>query len=128
MSNYSFEVTGDKELFKKLTQVAAKAQVKEIVKRRTAQMQKQIQKNMTIAYKGHYEGKGNNKKFVPPTGTTRRHTFIQLSEFSGMVYVDTDYIGYLENGTRFMKARPTVGPGFRQIRPLFISDLKNLTK
>ena len=128
MSNYEFKVTGDKALFNKLARVATEAQVKDIVKKRTAQLQVQTQKNMTTAYKGHYKGKGKNKKFVPPTGNTRDHTFIQLSDFTGKVVVNTNYIGYLEFGTRFMTARPTVGPAFRQISPLFISDLKNLVR
>lgn len=67
------------------------------------------------------------------TGTTKRsipQVSPELSDGGMTVTVrpDTAYTGYLEFGTRKMEAQPFVGPAFREQEPIFINDLKKLTK
>ena len=67
------------------------------------------------------------------TGTTKRSIAAVSPEISDggltvTVRPDTEYAAYLEYGTRNMEAQPFVGPAFREQEPIFINDLKKLTK
>ncbi len=99
-------------------------QIRDVVKKNGAELQQQTQKNMLEEYKGHYEG----KKFVKPTGATRRSAAVEIKD-NGMTAVlapNTSYFPYLEYGTRFMEARPTLGPAFKRVSPIFIEDIKRI--
>lgn len=104
-------------------------QVRDVVKKNGADLQQQTQKNMLQEYKGHYEWKkGQGKTFVKPTGATRRSAAVEIQD-SGMTAVvapNTSYFPYLEYGTRFMEARPTLGPAFKRVSPAFINDIKGI--
>lgn len=84
--------------------------VKSIIKAGGAQLQSQTQRNMTQKYRGHYEG----KKFVGVTGTTKRSVALTIEDGgkTARVTVGTSYFPYLEKGTRYMSARPTLKPAF----------------
>lgn len=99
-------------------------QIRDVVKKNGAELQKQTQKNMLNEYKGHYEG----KKFVKPTGATRRSATVDIQDdgMTAVVAPNTSYFPYLEYGTRFMEARPTLGPAFRRVSPMFVEDIKRL--
>ena len=99
-------------------------QIRSVVKKNGAELQQQTQKNMLEEYKGHYEG----KKFVKPTGATRRSAAVEIQDngMTAVVAPNTSYFPYLEYGTRFMEARPTLGPAFRRVSPIFINDIKRL--
>lgn len=99
-------------------------QIISVVKKNGAELQQQTQKNMLEEYKGHYEG----KKFVKPTGATRRSAAVEIQDngMTAVVAPNTSYFPYLEYGTRFMEARPTLGPAFRRVSPIFINDIKRL--
>lgn len=102
------------------------AKVKDIVKKHGAGLSAKTQNNMLNQYSGHHEG----KKFVKPTGATRRSSTVEISN-SGMTAIvapSTKYFPYLEYGTRFMRARPTLGPAFRSEAPLFKEDIEKLVK
>ena len=63
-----------------------------------------------------------------PTGATRRSSVVQIEDngLTAKVQPGTKYFPYLEYGTRFMAARPTLGPAFRIEAPLFQGDVKKL--
>lgn len=100
------------------------SQIRSVVKKNGAELQQQTQKNMLEEYKGHYEG----KKFVKPTGTTRRSATVEIKDngMTAVVAPNTSYFPYLEYGTRFMEARPTLGPAFKRVSPIFIEDIKRI--
>lgn len=120
----AIKITGTKKLKSVLERIEQQEKVKAIVKKHAADLQRMTQQNMAQKYTGHYEG----TKFARPTGNTRRNTMLAIENGGtvGRVYVNTNYFAYLEYGTRFMSARPTLGPAYRTVRPLFISDLKKL--
>ena len=99
-------------------------QIRDVVKKNGAELQQQTQKNMLEEYKGHYEG----KKFVKPTGATRRSATVEIKDngMTAVVAPNTSYFPYLEYGTRFMEARPTLGPAFKRVSPIFIEDIKRI--
>lgn len=99
-------------------------QIRDVVKKNGAELQQQTQKNMLEEYKGHYEG----KKFVKPTGATRRSAAVEIKDngMTAVVAPNTSYFPYLEYGTRFMEARPTLGPAFKRVSPIFIEDIKRI--
>ncbi len=99
-------------------------QIRSVVKKNGAELQQQTQKNMLEEYKGHYEG----KKFVKPTGATRRSAVVEIKDngMTAVVAPNTSYFPYLEYGTRFMEARPTLGPAFKRVSPIFIEDIKRI--
>lgn len=99
-------------------------QIRDVVKKNGAELQQQTQKNMLDEYKGHYEG----KKFVKPTGATRRSAAVEIKDngMTAVVAPNTSYFPYLEYGTRFMEARPTLGPAFKRVSPIFTNDIKRL--
>lgn len=104
-------------------------QIRNVVKKNGAKLSNQTQKNMNNAYKGHYEWKkGQGKVFVKPTGATRRSAGVEISNggMTATVAPSTKYFPYLEYGTRFMDARPTLKPAFNMVGPMFIKDIKEL--
>ena len=100
------------------------SQIRSVVKKNGAELQQQTQKNMLEEYKGHYEG----KKFVKATGATRRSAAVEIKDngMTAVVAPNTSYFPYLEYGTRFMEARPTLGPAFKRVSPIFIEDIKRI--
>lgn len=100
------------------------SKIRSVVKKNGAELQQQTQKNMLEEYKGHYEG----KKFVKPTGATRRSVAVEIKDngMTAVVAPNTSYFPYLEYGTRFMEARPTLGPAFKRVSPIFIEDIKRI--
>lgn len=98
--------------------------VSDLVKKHGTGLSDKIQRNMLCQYRGHFEG----NKFVKPTGATRRSSVVQIEDngLTAKVQPGTKYFPYLEYGTRFMAARPTLGPAFRIEAPLFQGDVKKL--
>lgn len=113
MSNYNFSIKGQDVLMKKLQQNMQKKAVKEVVKKHTIVMQ------------------SNAQDLAPhDTGTLKRNIRLMFLNggLAGTVLSPVDYSGYQEFGTRFIDAQPYMGPAWRQERPLFISDLKELVE
>lgn len=107
------------------------AKVKDIVKKHGAGLSAKTQSNMLKQYTGHYEWKkGRGKVFVHPTGATRRSAVVEITDsgHTATVAPNTKYFPYLEYGTRFMKARPTLRPAFMREAPLFKKDIEKLIK
>lgn len=113
-------IEGLKELEGKLNYIQKMQALKNIVKANGAEMQTREKAYMTagVAYK-----KGYSK------GTNRDNTSLAITE-SGMaaeVTTNTDHIGYIEYGTRYMEAEPAVKPAFDIQSKRFLGDLRELT-
>lgn len=103
-------------------QVAIKAkmdltEVPQIVKKHGAQLSSRTQSNMQAAYTHGYS-----------IGRTWRSVKPVFSDGGMTVSVGptTDYFPYLEYGTRFMSAMPTLKPAFDVQSQMFINELKRL--
>ncbi len=92
-------------------------EVPQIVKKHGAQLSSRTQSNMQAAYTHGYS-----------TGRTRRSVKPIFSDGGMTVSVSptTDYFPYLEYGTRFMSAMPTLKPAFDVQSQMFINELKRL--
>lgn len=128
MSKKGLSITfhGDKELTAALKKARQLTEAKKATKEHSGKLADRTQANMKAQYRGHYE----NGKFVKPTGATRRSVESTLSNggLTGSVTATTDYFAYLELGTRFMAARPTLVPAWRMEQVAFISDLRKLVR
>lgn len=94
-------------------------QIRNVVMKHGANLQEDAQKRMTqtVAYV-----KGYSK------GTTRRSTTLEISGdgMTATVAPGTEYFPYVEYGTRYMEAEPTLGPAFNKVKPEFIEDIEKL--
>jgi HK97 gp10 family phage protein len=91
--------------------------VRSAVRKHGAQLQSGTQSRMAAAYTHGYS-----------TGATSRSTTVEISNggLTATVAPHTKYFPYLEYGTRFMSAMPTLGPAFRVEGPLFIDEVKKI--
>lgn len=114
------EIKGDEPLIKRLQTAASMKAHKEIVKKHGSNLQKEAQRRAT--FRGHYQG----KKFVKPTGATKRSIKLEITDggFTAKVKAGTEYSGYVEKGTRKMNAQPFMKPAHDEIQPKFIEDLR----
>ena len=98
--------------------------VKDVVKLNTSELQTGMQRK--ASFKGHWEG----KKFIKPTGATKRSITLEMKKggLVGVVAPQTHYSPYLEYGTRFMTAQPFVKPAFFVQKHKFIKDLSRLVR
>lgn len=96
-------------------------QIRNVVMKNGADLQEDAQKRMTktVAYV-----KGYSK------GTTRRSTTLSISDdgMTATVAPHTEYFPYVEYGTRFMEAEPTLNPAFQKIKQQFYKDVIGLVK
>lgn len=95
--------------------------IRNVVMKNGADLQEDAQKRMTktVAYV-----KGYSK------GTTRRSTTLTISAdgMTATVAPHTEYFAYIEYGTRYMEAEPTLNPAFQKIKQQFYKDVMNLVK
>lgn len=124
MGRGSFKINGLAGLSKKLKKNAKMDDIKTIVKMNTAELTTDMQNEAQIVLTGHWEG----KKFVKPTGTTKRSITMQISNngFSGHTGPKTEYAPYLIRGTRYMVKRDFFLPPLRKRKQKFRSDLERL--
>lgn len=96
-------------------------QVRNVVMKNGANLQEDAQKRMTktVAYV-----KGYSK------GTTRRSTTLSISDdgMTATVAPHSEYFPFVEYGTRFMEAEPTLNPAFQKIKQQFYKDVIGLVK
>lgn len=116
----TLRINGDAPLKKALQTAANMEAHKAIVKKYGGELQSAAKDKAVFA--GHYEG----KKFVKPTGATKRKIKLEIKDggFAARVEAGTDYAAYLEVGTRYMDAQPFMKPAFEAIQPKFIADLR----
>lgn len=118
-----FSIKGDKELIAAIKVKAKHQAVDRIVKQNTIELMSGAKWQAAAKFTGHMEG----NRFVSPTGTAKRSIRMTMDgSMSGTVAYGVDYAYYLEHGTRFMTARPTMGPAFMIQKSKFIADLKRL--
>lgn len=72
----------------------------------------------------------SQRKVPVKTGHLKRSgaADVDTDKLEGRVKYSADYAGYVEKGTRFMDARPYLKPSLNEVKPLFIKDLKRLSK
>lgn len=115
-----FKIEGMTALVKRLNGLSyTGSQARNVIQKDGAELQKDAQSRMTKS--GAYV-KGYS------TGNTRRSTTLSIED-SGMTAIvapNSEYFPYVEYGTRFMEAEPTLGPAFRQIAPMFKKDIEDI--
>ena len=118
-----FSIKGDKELIAALKVKAKHEAVDRIVKQNVTELETLAKQKAASTFTGYMSG----NRFVSPTGTAKRSIRGTMNgSMSGTVAYGVDYAYYLEHGTRFMTARPTMGPAFTIQKAKFIADLKRL--
>ena len=130
MGSLQFELKGLDKLQAKLQRVAKMEEVESIVEKHGEAMQKKAVNNAS-KFRGHYEGRGKNRRFVRPTGATKRSISVnsgKIDRFKYRVAPGTDYAAYVELGTRKMSAQPFIKPAFDDQKRLFKKDLERLVK
>lgn len=130
MSSLRFELKGLDKLQAKLQRTAKMEEVERIVEKHGEAMQKKAVTNAS-KFRGHYEGRGKNRRFVRPTGATKRSISVnsgKIDRFKYRVAPGTDYAAYVELGTRKMSAQPFIKPAFDDQKKLFKNDLERLVK
>jgi len=130
LGSLRFELKGLEKLQTKLQRVAKMEEVEHIVEKHGEAMQKKAVNNAS-RFRGHYEGRGKNRRFVRPTGATKRSISVnsgKIDRFKYRVAPGTDYAAYVELGTRKMSAQPFIKPAFDEQKKLFKDDLERLVK
>jgi HK97 gp10 family phage protein len=130
LADIRFELKGLDKLQAKLQRVAKMEEVERIIEKNGTEMQKKAVTNAS-KFRGHYEGRGQKRRFVKPTGATKRSISVNSSKidrFKYRVAPGTDYAAYVELGTRKMSAQPFIKPAFDDQKKLFKRDLERLVK
>lgn len=130
MGSLRFELKGLEELQTKLKKVSKMEEVERIVEKHGVDMQRKAVNNAS-KFRGHYEGRGKSRRFVRPTGATKRSISVnsgKIGRFKYRVAPGTDYAAYVELGTRKMSAQPFIKPAFDEQKKLFKNDLERLVK
>lgn len=124
MVKATMKFVGLDKLGQKLKTIQKMDAVKDIVQKNGAKLQRTIVRK--AVFRGHWEG----KKFVKPTGATRRSVQLSISanKLTAKAGPTTHYSAYLEKGTRYMSAQPFVGPAFDEVKKDFVKDLERLVK
>lgn len=119
MSDIKVRWEGISELKAALNKAAATKVASQVVKKYGAVLQSKAISNMNSAYRKGYS-----------TGNTARSTSLQLTDGGNTATVapNTKYFPYVEFGTRFMSAEPTLKPAFDTVVPRFTSELQNRLK
>lgn len=125
MAKVTFQLKGARELQRAIAKrpMMMATQTKTIVAKHGALLEKKTAQNMDATYLSKEQG-GHS------IGTTRRSLSTTFSNAGMTVAVapDTEYFPYLEFGTRFMSARPTLKPAFAYQSVQFVNDLKKMMK
>lgn len=119
MSKDFIKLEGATEIANALRDKQHMTAVKTIVKRNGAMLQSRAQDNMDKAYTRGYS-----------TGATKRSTTLKTTDggLTAIVAPHTAYFSYLEYGTRFMEAKPTLGPALTYQAVQFVNELNQLFK
>lgn len=125
MARMTYQLKGARELQRAIAKrpMMMATQTKTIVAKHGALLEKKVAQNMAATYLPKKQGGYS-------TGTTRRSLSTTFSNAGMTVAVapHTEYFSYLEFGTRFMSARPTLKPAFAYQSVQFVNDLKKMMK
>lgn len=119
MAKISIRLTGIRELQQAIKKREDLTPVRRIVAKHGALLQNKTVSNMNAAYTAGYS-----------TGATARSVTNEIGDdgMSATVAPHTEYFAYLEYGTRFMSAKPTLKPAFAYESIKFVNDLQKLMK
>lgn len=117
--------TGIMALEEKLKENVKMTDVKNVVKKNAANMQKEAKRR--AEFHGHFDSSG---AWIVPTGFTKRSIGIWSSNggLTKKIGPQSEYAFYLEFGTRYMDAQPFIGPAYRAIRQQFKDDMQRLVE
>lgn len=113
----SIKIEGLDKLEKQLKKNVTLNDVKRVVQKNGADLQRTIQRKAD--FKKGYQ-----------TGTTKRSVDLEITN-GGMTAESgpmTEYAEYLEYGTRFMEKQPFVKPALDEVEPKFKADMQKLVK
>ncbi len=114
----TLKVRGLNKLSRKLKNNRSLADVREVVKMNTIELERLAKKNAKFVKTGK------------STGTTKRSINLSISNggMTGKVQPNTEYSPYLEHGTRFMEAQPFMKPSYQVQKLKFVRDMRRLFK
>lgn len=125
MAKVTFQLKGARELQRAIAKrpMMMATQTKTIVAKHGALLEKKVAQNMAATYLPKKQGGYS-------TSTTMRSLSTTFSNAGMTVAVapHTEYFPYLEYGTRFMSARPTLKPAFAYQSIQFVNDLRKMMK
>lgn len=98
--------------------------VKQIVRKNGADLTATMKRQTTISYVGGYSG---IRQSVGDTAGSINLKF-ENGGLTAVVQATTDYVEYVEMGTRFMPAEPIAQPSLDKVAPKFYSDLSRVMK
>lgn len=118
----SLEINGLEELKNYLGEVPklAEEELQEVIRKNTVRLKDQTTQNAVF---GRFPVKYKNQK---RTGFLRNSIQMKVSRLEGEVGALAPYGGYVEFGTRFMRAQPYLTPAFDEVSKQFKDDLKKL--
>lgn len=119
MAKISISLKGIRELQQTIERKKDLTPVREIVAKHGALLKDKTIANMSATYTAGYS-----------TGATARSVTNTIGDggLSATVAPHTEYFPYLEYGTRFMSAKPTLKPAFAYEAVKFVNDLQKLVK
>lgn len=119
MVKIKIELKGIAKLQREIESQKDLTPVKEIIAKHGALLQRRTQAEMGAAYVRGYS-----------TGATAKSVTNTLANggLTAVVAPHTEYFAYLEYGTRFMDAKPTLTPAFNYQKIQFVNDLRKLVK
>lgn len=100
-------LTGEKELIKRLNKLKDKSKVQAVVKANTLEFEREAKAKAPV-----------------DTGFLRRGIQVKVGNLEGRITSTANYSGYLEYGTRYMRAQPYMRPTYNQIKGQFKTQLK----
>ena len=119
MAKVTFQIKGARELQRAIAKrpMMMATQTKTIVAKHGALLKTKTAQNMAAAYTAGYS-----------TGATKRSTSVRIADrgLTAIVGPHTKYFSYLEYGTRFMDAKPTLGPALTYQSLRFVDQLNRL--
>ena len=123
------KLTGMKELEKQLKKNTSKSEVKNIIRKQGAELQRGAQREAD--FKGHYEWeKGKGSVFKPQTGNLKREIKLDIKDggMTAEVWSEAEYAPYVELGTRYMEAQPYLKPALEKQETNFKKEMRKLVE
>lgn len=120
------KVTGLEELEVTLKDNVTLDDVKGVVNLMGQKLVGTMVRQTTKSYVGGYSG--NPKTTGNTAGSINKAPIIENGGLTAIVKAQTEYVEYVEKGTRFMPPEPIVQPSLDVIAPQFFNSLKRLNK
>ena len=115
------KVTGLEELETTLKDNVTLDDVRRIVKTNGERLVGAMVRQTTKSYvKGYTTGN--------TAGSINKAPIIENGGLTAIVKAQTEYVEYVEYGTRYMSPEPIVRPSLDIVRPQFFSDIKRVSK